>query len=66
VDGVPVVAGGAIGERGAVIVDDVENPARIVGVADGSGGLLRQPSEFAENLRRVTEAINRKRIQPQV
>jgi len=64
--GVPVVAGGAIGERGAVIVDDVKNPSRIVGVADGSGGLLHQPSEFAENIRRITETINTQRIQPQV
>jgi 4-hydroxy 2-oxovalerate aldolase len=63
---VPVVSGGAIGERGAVVVDDVQHPSRIIGVADGEGGLLAHTADFAEHIRRVTELINLQRIQPQM
>jgi len=39
-DGIPVVAGGVIGRLGTVVVDSVRNPARVLGIADGRGGLL--------------------------
>lgn len=38
--GIPLVAGGVIGQRGSVVVDSLENPTRVIGIADGSGGLL--------------------------
>lgn len=66
IDTVPVVSGGAIGERGAIVVDDIEHPSRIIGVADGEGGLMVHTADFAEQIRRVTEAINLQRIQPQM
>jgi 4-hydroxy-2-oxovalerate aldolase len=66
-DGAAIVAGGAIGERGAVIVDSVSHPARIIGVADGMGGLLAHYDAMElDRVRIVTEAINRRRVQPQV
>lgn len=66
INDIVVVSGGAIGERGAIIVDSVDNPTRIIGVTDGQGGLIRQAPEFAENIRLVTKAINTQKIQPQV
>lgn len=59
---VPVVAGSAVGEQGAVIVDDVQQPTRIIGVADGSGGLLPDDSHYAERIARVQEAINQQDV----
>jgi hypothetical protein len=37
VKGVDIVAGGLLAQPGAVIVDDIRNPAVIFGVADGNG-----------------------------
>jgi hypothetical protein len=37
VRGVQVVAGGHLGPRGSVIVDNISNPNHVIGVADGSG-----------------------------
>lgn len=62
--GVPVVSGGAIGERGAIIVDDAHNPTRIIGIADGIGGLLSHRNDFVDNIRSVTEAINLQKVKP--
>lgn len=66
VDGIAIVSGGAIGEKGAVVVDDANNPNRVIGVADGIGGLLAHNSEFAENISRIVEAINTRKVQPTV
>lgn len=43
--GVPVVAGGIIGLCGSVVVDSIKNPTRVIGIADGLGGLLRPEEE---------------------
>jgi hypothetical protein len=40
VAGVPVVAGGVIGRAGEVVVDQVPRVRQVVGVADGTGGLV--------------------------
>lgn len=66
INGVPVVSGGAIGEAGAVIVDQVAQPGRIIGVADGRGGLAAHANAYAEQIRVVTEAINSDRVKPQI
>ena len=39
-DDIRVVAGGKIGLEGDIIVDSIKNPRRIIGVADGLGGIL--------------------------
>lgn len=66
-NGVHVVSGGAIGEAGAIVVDSADYPARIIGVADGKGGLLsRGDSHYADNVRLVTEAINAEKVKPSV
>lgn len=61
---VPIVSGGAIGERGAIVVDDANHPTRIIGVADGNGGLLRQTGDFTTNISKVVSAINTQKVQP--
>ena len=40
-DGVSVVAGGLIGREGEIIVDSIKHPTRIIGIADGKGGILQ-------------------------
>ena len=57
IDGIPVVAGGAIGPRGTVIVNSRHNPTTIVGVADGKGGLLYDDSDSQDTVRAVQRKI---------
>jgi 4-hydroxy-2-oxovalerate aldolase len=66
-NGVPVVAGGAMGHSGDVIVDSVRHPTRVIGVCDGQGGVRFRFSEAeAENVRRVQTEINRRLLTPQL
>lgn len=56
--GIPVVAGGFIGERGDIIVDSISKPIRVIGVADGSGGVLKNPEpEFKRRMEKVGQEI---------
>jgi 4-hydroxy-2-oxovalerate aldolase len=43
---IPVVSGGMIGPKGTVVVDTVKEPSMVIGVADGSGGLLSPEREI--------------------
>lgn len=43
--GVHVVAGGLIGRLGSVVVDSIKNPTRVIGIADGLGGILPPEEE---------------------
>ena len=66
-DGVPVVAGGAMGRSGDVIVDSVHHPTRVIGVCDGHGGVrFRFREEEVEPVRRVQAEINRRLVAPQL
>jgi 4-hydroxy-2-oxovalerate aldolase len=66
-DGVPVVAGGAMGQSGDVIVDSVHHPTRVIGVCDGQGGVrFRFRGEEAERVRLVQTEINRRLVAPQL
>ena len=65
-DGVPVVAGGAMGQSGDVIVDSVHHPTRVIGICDGQGGVrYRFRDEDAERVHQVQAEINRRLIAPQ-
>ena len=66
-DGIPVVAGGAMGGLGDVIVDSIHRPTRIIGVCDGRGGVkFRFDDAETERVRRVQAEINRRLVSPQM
>lgn len=44
VNDVVIVAGGIVGKEGSVIVDQIEKPTQIIGIADGSGGIKKVES----------------------
>ncbi len=56
--GVPIVSGGVIGQSGDIVVDSAKWPTRIIGVADGKGGLLR---DF-ENNPRIQKRIKKVKV----
>ncbi|MBF0522447.1 MAG: 4-hydroxy-2-oxovalerate aldolase [Candidatus Omnitrophica bacterium] len=43
--GICVVSGGYIGPKGSIVVDYFDRPSRIIGIADGRGGLLSKDKE---------------------
>lgn len=57
VAGITVVAGGIIGKVGEIVIDRRRNPTRVVGVANGSGG-LRPQSEWTDENREEVERID--------
>lgn len=60
-NGVSVVAGGLIGREGEVIVDSIAEPTRVIGLADGLGGILRaDPTD--PQVHAVRHAIAEKRL----
>jgi len=63
-DGISVVAGGAIGKRGSVVVDAILEPTRIIGIADGRGGLLSSPEAGScqRSVARVKQEMLRRRL----
>lgn len=63
-EGVPVVAGGLLGKAGEVIVDSISRPARVIGVADGRGGIVPADSEAPEVLT-VRRAIAQRMLERQ-
>ena len=67
IEGVAVVAGGAMGRSGDVIVDSVYHPTRVIGICDGRGGVRFQFSpDDRERVRRVRAEINRRLVAPQL
>jgi len=67
VAGISVVAGGAMGRRGDVIVDSISKPTRVIGIANGFGGIrYRYSKKDAEKVRQVNEAIKQRLIMPNI
>ena len=65
--GVPVIAGGALGQYGDVVVDSVHHPTRVIGISDGRGGVLFDYGEQErEGVRRVSEEISRRILAPRL
>jgi hypothetical protein len=62
--GVDVVAGGSLGELGTIVVDSIDYPTAVVGVADGHGGLLPESDyrSFAEEVAAVRREVSRIRF----
>ena len=58
VKGVEIVAGGLLGGPGAIVVDSINNPEYIIGVADGCGNLKAKPThEDDQHVQFVQEII---------
>jgi 4-hydroxy-2-oxovalerate aldolase len=55
IEEVPVVAGGIIGELGMIVLDSLSKPTKIIGVANGRGGLLSNTEErvYYEHIEKV-------------
>ena len=55
IDEVPVVAGGVVGELGMVVVDSLSKPTKILGIANGKGGLLssKEESPYLSSIERI-------------
>jgi hypothetical protein len=65
--GVEVVSGGALGQAGTLVVDNVHQPRRVIGVADGCGRISFDYT--AGDLRRVqavSAEIQRKLLEPRL
>ncbi len=46
IEEIPVVAGGIIGELGMIVLDSLNKPTKVIGVANGRGGLLSGTDEL--------------------
>jgi 4-hydroxy-2-oxovalerate aldolase len=65
--GVPITAAGAMGAAGDVVVDNVHEPTRVIGVADGRGGVsFRYAPEHLQRVRSVLGEVNRRLICPKL
>ena len=62
INGIKVVPAGIIGERGTIVVDSLQNPERIIGVADGKGSLLEDISDYAEDILKINKIILLKKL----
>lgn len=61
--GVPVVAGGLIGQYGEIVLDSVVSPSKVIGVADGRGTVIYESRpEFIEDVKKVEDEILRKQV----
>ena len=61
VDKISVVSGGLLASEGEIVVDDVDAPARIYGVANGQGDFVRKLSaEQANEILALQESIDRR------
>ncbi|KML41334.1 hypothetical protein [Cytobacillus firmus] len=57
INGVTVVAGGIIGKDGSVIVDKIEKPSQVIGIANGIGG-VKNESAFTKGDREAIVKIS--------
>lgn len=67
-DGVAVVAGGLMGHEGDVIVDNIRNPTRVIGIADGRGGISDGggAEESVRKVQKVRKTIAGKQLDQQL
>lgn len=62
IKGIRVVSGGVIGKRGDIVLDSVINPTRIIGVADGKGGLISRENsqDYSFSIKTIRNYIAQK------
>jgi len=65
ITGVTVVAGGILGNRGDVVLDSISHPTKVVGIADGCGGVIYDaPREFRDSILTVEKELVKRQILP--
>ena len=65
IDGVVAVSGGVVGDYGDIVLDNVHEPKRVIGVADGKGGVLFDyPPEVASRVETVEAALRDRLLLP--
>jgi len=55
---ISLVSLGLLGKRGEIIVDDIDAPRRIIGVADGKGKLMKNTGNGKRMLEKVRRLFN--------
>lgn len=60
--GVNIVAGGVVGQKGDVVVDSVSDPSRVIGVADGKGGVIYDNKRYQPQVDKVRTHIYHKKL----
>lgn len=50
---IPVAAGGYIGDKGTVIVDNIKQPSQVIGIADGRGGVMSDEQLYGADKSRI-------------
>lgn len=59
INGISLVAGGAIGRKGDIVVDDINNPTAVAGIADGQGDIIFDLTENdKEKIEKAKDALN--------
>jgi len=61
--GIPIVAGGVIGNKGDVVVDSISNPSKVVGIADGCGHVIYGAKMYQDKIKKVQQEIINRRLQ---
>jgi|GEM_PF-90507 len=67
-DGIRMVAGGTLGRKGDIVVDSISQPTMVIGVADGSGGLLaeEEKGKYQKELVKAEAIILRKKLDAKI
>ncbi len=62
---VPIASDGIIAPKGTIIVDDIDSPSKIIGVADGKGRLLKDSNNYNDDLKLIKKYILLSRMAPE-
>lgn len=58
INGIRVVSGGIIGKKGDIVVDQIKSPSKVIGIANGYGGLLVETTkEDKQKIQQFKEII---------
>jgi hypothetical protein len=66
IDGIHIVSGGYIGSYGDIIVDNINSPSKLIGMADGKGKVIYDyPKEIKSKINALENIINNKILNEQ-
>tara|TARA_B100000315_G_scaffold156661_1_gene145177 strand:+ start:56 stop:1135 length:1080 start_codon:yes stop_codon:yes gene_type:complete len=58
--GVPIVSGGLLGKKGEIVVDNINNPKEVYGMANGKGDFLKMPVKKYNKILKVVRECKEK------